>query len=146
VKETVGRLEGLCLGLLLFIFPAIYNFFLYKSTFKYDYVCMISSLLVVPIYIFTFISNFFKKNIVKFTIFMIVSFLTVYIAPTLTFTIAIFWIRKDVMREKIGYELFIIITSIFILTVFILFLFGKLYLSLYFYMIVSVGLSFSIAY
>src|SRR5438876_8790072 len=66
MKEIVGRLEGLCLGLLLFVFPAVYNFFIYKSTSKYDYVCMISSLLVVPIYVFTYISHIFKKDLVNF--------------------------------------------------------------------------------
>jgi hypothetical protein len=51
-----------------------------------------------------------------------------------------FGIRKDIMIEKIGYELFVIVASIFILILFILLLFGRLY------MIVSVGLSFSISY
>src|SRR3989442_2082791 len=139
MKEIVGRIEGLSLGLLLLVFPVMYNFFLYKSTSKYDYLCVISSLFIIPIYILSFIS------VKPFTKFMI-RILIIFIMPTLTFTIAIFWIRKDIMSKKIGYELFAIITSIFGLILFTLFLFGRLYLGLYFYMIVSVGLSFSIAY
>ncbi|PKY20965.1 hypothetical protein RhiirB3_434427 [Rhizophagus irregularis] len=66
--------------------------------------------------------------------------------PSLSFTYAIYWIRKDVIIEKITYGWYIFVSTIFILIVFLLMLFGRILLAFYFYLVVSIGLCFSIAY
>jgi hypothetical protein len=62
------------------------------------------------------------------------------------FPSAIYWIKKNDIIEKIGYEWFIVVSSTIILIVVLLCLSGRPTLSIYFYMVVSVGLTFSISY
>ena len=73
---------------------------------------------------------------------MIIYFFGVCTSPAITFPFAIYWIRKDAISKIIGYEW----CNVLSLIPFILLLFGRPFLSFYFYLIVSVGMSFSIAY
>ncbi|CAB4393520.1 unnamed protein product [Rhizophagus irregularis] len=134
---------------------------LINSTSKYDFVCMISCIILSTYFVGTFI-YVIKNNVIKIidkpqrrqklstNQYIILSLLSIIfgsvVIPTFSFTYAIFWIRKDVIIEKITYEWYIVISTIFILIVFILLLFGRPLLAFYFYLVVSIGLCFSIAY
>ncbi|RIA93951.1 hypothetical protein C1645_761149 [Glomus cerebriforme] len=62
IKKIVGIIEICIMLLFLYTFPATYNFFMYKSTSRYDYVCMISSLPVLPVFLYFY----FQGGIVDF--------------------------------------------------------------------------------
>src|SRR5436305_10702340 len=123
LKVIVGIFEFIIGAFLAFCFPPVYNFFIYNSTSKYDRVCMISGV------IFTFLAFIFvicekifvnefdatfegiansikqiksKSLIIISYIFFALSIFT-YL-PTLSFALAIYWIKKDDISEKIGYS------------------------------------------
>src|ERR1043166_7833511 len=62
MKNLVGNIEFFTFFLLLIIFPPIYNFFVYKSTSKFDYICMVSSITCGP----SFISLLMVEKAFKF--------------------------------------------------------------------------------
>jgi hypothetical protein len=163
-KHLIGLFEFCILWIYLFFFPPIYNYFLYKSTSKYDFICMISCLILTTYFIGIF-AYVIKNNIIEIIDkpvkpyrrqqpstgqYVIMASLSILfgsvVLPSFSFTYAIFWIRKDVIIEKITYEWYIVVSTTFILIVFILLLFGRPLLAFYFYLVVSIGLCFSIAY
>lgn len=163
-KHLIGLFEFCILWVYLFFFPPIYNYFVYKSTSKYDFVCMISCIILSTYFVCIF-AYIIKNNIIKIIDkpakprrkqnlttkqYIISALLSILfgsvVLPTFSFTYAIFWIRKEVIIEKITYGWFIVVTTIYILIVLILMLFGRPLLAFYFYLVVSIGLCFSIAY
>ncbi|CAB5216559.1 unnamed protein product [Rhizophagus irregularis] len=164
-KYLIGIFEFCLLWIYLFIFPPIYNYFVYKSTYKYDFVCMISCIILSTCFV-CLLAYGIKNNVTviksidkpakkpsrliftpkQYIISGLLLILICSIMPSLSFTYAIYWIRKDVIIEKITYGWYIFVSTIFILIVFLLMLFGRILLAFYFYLVVSIGLCFSIAY
>jgi hypothetical protein len=113
-KKYISLIETGILILLLLIFPPIYNYFIYESTSTFGYTFMVLSL--VSIIIVLCEKEKFKPQ----------SFIA------MVFPFGIYWFRIGDISEKIGYKWTIVVTSIFILIVFMLFLIRRPALGIFF--------------
>lgn len=156
MKVIISIIEAIIgVSLLLFFLP-LYNFLVHKGTSKFDYVWMVSTVIfALSAFSFAFLHffgmstlNVFKKNQRwwKKFIYVVVTIGNIIGMISLVITFAIYWIKINDINEKIGYEWFIVVSAIIILTIVVLCLFRRPYLAFYFYLIVSVRLSFSLGY